>query len=306
MDQVPILFVAVLLCAYLDTGSARVTLDTIKINEASLTNAEFSSMIEKQNRQIRNTVALTLIPVIVAFSFIVFIVYRSKRESFFKQKETEFKLNLSELEMKALRAQINPHFIFNCLNSIHHYMLEQDVKLAGDYLLKFSQLIRYVLETSSSRMVTLKDDLDALKIYMQLEQLRMKQSFTYEVVVNGIDDPDALQIPPMIMQPFVENSIWHGLANKGEGGKIAVVLSEENQMLRCMIEDNGVPREAKHALRPASTIKKTSMGMSLIKERLAVVSQIFNVKADFVMENCLHDTPPRDGTRIVLRLPFIE
>jgi LytS/YehU family sensor histidine kinase len=268
--------------------------------------ASSAALLDPLNDQIQKTLLYSLIPVVVAFSFIVFIFYRAKREAFFKQKETELKLRISEVEMKALRAQINPHFIFNCLNSIHHYMHQQDVKQAGEYLIKFSQLIRYVLETSSSRMVSLADDLEALKPYMELEQLRMQQSFEFEINTHAIPDLDSIHIPPMMIQPFVENSIWHGLSHRGSGGMIRICINKKDNMVQCILEDNGKRNISKNNGDRSATVKKTSMGMSLIKDRLAVVSEIYNVKADFKMEDCLLDPTPREGTRIMLVLPYEE
>jgi LytS/YehU family sensor histidine kinase len=265
-----------------------------------------TAVFDRQNDQIQKTLFFSLIPVVVAFSFIVFVFYRAKREAFFKQKEAELKLNISEVEMKALRAQINPHFIFNCLNSIHHYMHQHDAKQAGEYLIKFSQLIRYVLETSSSRMVALTDDLEILKLYMELEQLHMQHAFEFEINTSSISNLESILIPPMMMQPFVENSIWHGLSHKGSGGKIEISFSKTKEMIQCVIEDNGKRVLDKNHNGLSSTIKKTSMGMSLIKDRLEVVSQIYHVKADFKIEDCKDDLTPKEGTRITLVLPFDE
>ena len=268
--------------------------------------ADLAPLFQREDAQIQKTLLYSLIPVVVAFSFIVFIFYRAKRESFFKQKEAELKLNISEVEMKALRAQINPHFIFNCLNSIHHYMHQHDARQASEYLIKFSQLIRYVLESSSSRMVSLADDLEALRLYMELEQLRMQHAFDFEIVTNSIQDLEATLIPPMMMQPFVENSIWHGLSQRGIGGKIRITISKENEMIQCILEDNGKRNSKKSDDNASVTIKKTSMGMALIKDRLEVVSQIYKTKSDFKMEDCMLDPSPKEGTRIVLILPFEE
>lgn len=266
--------------------------------------ADVSAFMEKQDRQLKLTVFLALIPVVVAFSFIVFIFYRARRESFFKQQETEFRLNIAELEMKVLRAQINPHFIFNCLNSIHHYMHQHELVHAGEYLIKFSQLIRYVLETSSSRMIALIDDLEALKIYLELEQLRVQRSFEFQIITHALLDIESICIPPMMIQPFVENSIWHGLNNTGSGGQINITINVNNDLLQCIIEDNGKRDQKKTEPVLTSTIKKTSMGMALIKDRLAVVSKIYDVKAEFRIEDRKNDPTPVEGTRIILLLPY--
>src|SRR5579859_6402011 len=263
-------------------------------------------IIHRQDDQIQTTLLLSLIPVVVAFSFVVFIFYRAKREAFFKQKEAELQLSIAEVEMKALRSQINPHFIFNCLNSIHHYMHSNDIKLAGEYLVKFSQLIRYVLETSSSHMVSLEEDLSALKMYMELEQLRLQHSFKFEIDITALPHPKSIYIPPMMLQPFVENSIWHGLNRKGSGGKIHIRVCKENEMIRCVIEDNGASNSTDKNSEPSISIKKTSLGMALIKERLEVVNQIYKMKAGFEKEDRLKDAVPEPGTRIRLSLPMEE
>jgi LytS/YehU family sensor histidine kinase len=205
-----------------------------------------------------------------------------------------------------LRAQINPHFIFNCLNSIHHFMHHHGAQRTGDYLIKFSQLIRYALETSSSHMVPLSEDLEALKAYIELEQLRMQSSFEYTIDVSGIMDLNNIQIPPMMIQPFVENSIWHGLNSKGNGGLIAIRLNKRDDMMHCVIEDNGIPTTGKNIRATMPTVRKTSMGMALIRERLAMVNRLYNVKADFTIEDRINDAISQEGTRVNILLPFEE
>lgn len=266
--------------------------------------ADVVDLLKQQDNQIQKTLLFALIPVVVAFSFIVFIFYRAKRESFFKQKEAEFNFNKSELELKALRAQINPHFIFNCLNSIHHYMHRSDVPKAGEYLVKFSQLIRHVLETSSYRMIPLADDLQALKLYMQLEQLRMDHSFEFEITTMHDIDTNAVQVPPLLIQPFVENSIWHGLNNRGKGGMINILIRREGDMLTCIIEDNGREGGMKESYDLSNAVKKTSMGMALINERLDVVNQLYNVKAHYTIADTVNDKNEKEGKRVTLLLPY--
>ena len=274
------------------------------VSRADLYLAFGEASINLPRDQIQISLLFSLIPVVVAFTFVVFIFYRAKREAFFKQKEAEMHLNACEIEMKALRSQINPHFIFNCLNSIHHFMHGNDIKSAGEYLVKFSQLIRYVLETSSSRMVPLEDDLSVLKMYMELEQLRLQHSFDFEIDTAALPQLKSIYVPPMMLQPFVENSIWHGLNQKGSGGKIYIRIYKENQMIQCVIEDNGT--NSKKNIEPSVIIKKTSLGMALIKERLEVVNQIYQVKAGFEKEDRLMDSIPEPGTRIRLALPLEE
>jgi LytS/YehU family sensor histidine kinase len=251
-------------------------------------------------------VLFTLLPTVVAFSFIVFVFYRARRESYFKQKEAELKLSISEVEMKALRSQINPHFIFNCLNSIHHYMHGNDLRLAGEYLVKFSQLIRHVLETSHSRMITLGDDLEALRLYIQLEQLRLNHSFDFTITTDDFSDLEAVHVPPMLIQPFVENSIWHGLNHRGTGGVINIRLARSGEMLKCTIEDNGFEKKEPAINDLSLMVKKTSLGMSLINERLEVVNSLYKVQAGFTMNDVVDEENKKCGKKVELLLPYEE
>ena len=259
-----------------------------------------------EDSQLVTVILFTLLPTVIAFAFIVFVFYRARRESFFKQKEAELKLSISEVEMKALRSQINPHFIFNCLNSIHHYMHSNDLKLAGEYLVKFSQLIRHVLETSYSRMITLGDELQALRLYMQLEQLRLNHSFEFAITTDEFPDLDTVSIPPMLIQPFVENSIWHGLNHRGSGGQIHIKVTRDGDMLKCTIEDNGYDKTEKQSHDLSLMVKKTSLGMSLINERLEVVNTLYRVNAGFIMSDLVDAENRKCGKKVELLLPFEE
>lgn len=275
-------------------------LDSLQQNST----VDLYSILDKQDDQIQRTLLFALIPVVVAFSFIVFIFYRSKREAYYKQKEAELKLNIAEVEMKALRSQMNPHFIFNCLNSIHHYMHRSQGPLAGEYLIKFSQLIRHVLETSSYRMIPLADDLNALKLYMELEQLRTEHSFDFHIQVEDGIDAGSIEIPPLLIQPFVENSIWHGINHRGKGGLIKVHVTLDDTMLSCVIEDNGHEGGVKEIYDLSNAVKKTSLGMALIHDRLEVVNHLYKVKAGYTINDLRNEKGEKEGKRILLTLPY--
>ncbi|MEO8772446.1 MAG: histidine kinase, partial [Ferruginibacter sp.] len=139
-----------------------------------------------------------------------------------KQIETAFEQKIAETEMTALRAQMNPHFIFNCLNSIKLYTLENDSQTASEYLTIFSQLIRLVLENSRSEKVTLQKELETLRLYIELEAMRFKDKVKYQININPEIDQQYIDIPPLLLQPYVENAIWHGLMHKKEGGNICI------------------------------------------------------------------------------------
>ena len=134
-----------------------------------------------------------------------------KRENALQQRTTE-------LEMQALRAQMNPHFIFNCLNAINHFILVNEVNTASDYLTKFSRLIRIVLDNSFRKNIFLSEELESLRLYIELEQIRFDHHFSFEISLKAVSDMDDIVIPPMLLQPFVENAIWHGLMYKDGSG----------------------------------------------------------------------------------------
>lgn len=278
---------------FLDAFFSSLSIDT-KVSLEGMSSPPDESAI-----QVKRAVLLALVPVVVAFSFIVFVFYRAKRESFFKQKETELKLTIAQGELKALRAQINPHFIFNCLNSIHHYMHQQDPAVAGNYLVKFSQLIRHVLESSTQRIVPLVDEIEANRIYMQLEQLRMNNSFEFSILWASDINPDEVCIPPMLIQPFLENSIWHGISS---GGKVEVEFGmKDPDHILCTIKDNGKKQHEKSEIDLSTKVKKTSLGMSLMRERFETLNQVSSGKAEFTFLEREDGVP---GKQVIITIPF--
>ncbi len=221
------------------------------------------------------------------------------RDALEKQKEAELKSQVSDTEMKALRAQMNPHFIFNSLNSISDYIAKNNTKVADEYLTKFATLMRLVLENSEKKEVPLFEDLKALELYMQLETLRLKDKFTYEIEVDDTIDKENTMVPPLILQPFVENSIWHGIAKKQGIGNIFIHIKKEGEMVSCIVEDNGVGRQVTDgiiALKDNSG--KRSLGMKITKERIDIINKVKNANAFVKL------TDLEQGTRVEVKLPL--
>lgn len=201
-----------------------------------------------------------------------------------------------ELEIKALRAQMNPHFLFNALSSIHEHILENEAEAAAGYLAKFSKLMRHVLEMSRLNEVTIKRELDVLGMYTELEQMRLKGRFTYSTVVKADVDPEAITVPPMLLQPFVENAVWHGLSGKEGPGNLRITVAKVSGALHVTIDDDGVGRQI-------TTEKKsghTSLGTSITKERLDLWAAQRGAPATFTF------VPVAIGTRVLLVLPWDE
>ena len=253
--------------------------------------------------EINLTFLFTLLPVVVAFVFVVFILYRARREAFFRERETAFRLSISELEMKVLRSQINPHFIFNCLNSIQHVMNRTNTATASDYLIKFSRLIRHVLEVSYERMIPLSDEIAALKLYMELEQLRTNGSFTFEFNIDSDINPDELYVPPLFIQPLVENSVWHGMGNRTSGGLINLSIEKSDSMVKWTIKDNGNnPGAKREPYDLAHFVKRSSRGISLINGRLEIINRVYGTQAEFKVETSRDGI--NEGTVVTLTLPY--
>lgn len=187
-------------------------------------------------------------------------------------RATEFKQTLTELELKALRAQMNPHFIFNCMNSINRLILADQNEQASRSLTKFSKLIRQILEHSEKKTIGLQAELDMLETYIQLEAQRFKGQISYEINVDAGLDTAEIELPSMVLQPFIENAIWHGLMHKeGNDGKLFIHIEEQNDVLKCIIEDNGVGREKALQLRHTAAIPHKSMGMTVTRDRLSLL-----------------------------------
>ena len=219
------------------------------------------------------------------------------------RKELQHKT--SEMEMQALRAQMNPHFIFNCLNSINRFIVKNEPQAASDYLTQFSRLIRLVLNNSKMAWISLEDEIDMLKLYLDMEKLRFKDAFTYNFVCGNGVEPSGLFIPPLLIQPFVENAIWHGLMHKRGCGFVTLSFFVEDDILHCSILDNGVGRSipAKSGSKSSPTHK--SMGIQITRDRLALINgELNDEKVVFNIEDMMDQWGMACGTKVSLSIKF--
>ncbi len=229
-------------------------------------------------------------------------------ENLAREKEIELiKLHrdLAASQLTALRAQMNPHFIFNALNSIQQYILTGNVDDANKYLSKFSRLQREILNQSDKHFISLEKEIEMLTLYLQLEQLRFDEGFEFQILIADEIEVSEIKIPPMIMQPFVENSIWHGLMSQEEDKKILVefVLQSENILL-AKIKDNGIGREAAAKLKEQNTAKihYPSRGFSLITERLRILQQQYNKPFGASISDIIDNAGNVLGTEVILSI----
>lgn len=225
-----------------------------------------------------------------------------KREAQMILMSTQQKM--TEVEMQALRAQMNPHFIFNCLNSINRYIVKSDQTTASLYLTKFAKLIRLILDNSNSKNVMLANELEALKLYIEMEALRFDKKFTYEIKVENKLGTDTVEVPPLIIQPYVENAIWHGLLHKESGGHLSIkVCMCSESMLECIIEDNGVGRDKAKELKSKSATSRKSLGMQLTENRLSLLNKHAQLSASVEIIDLQNGGNEAAGTKVILKIP---
>lgn len=283
----------------------------------------------KQESSLKKFLLVSLVLLLVAGVFILryFTAKRNNEKLQREQAEQEWKLKhlesekkqaelhhrAAELEMQALRAQMNPHFIFNCLSSINRIIMKNDSQAASDYLTRFSRLMRMVLINSQRSMIPLEDELQMLRLYLDMERLRFKDSFDYSIIFTNTIDEGAVFIPPLLLQPFCENAIWHGLMQKDGPGQLNIELSmsirtplEDNKVLQCTISDDGIGREAAEKLKSKSAGTQKSMGLQITAQRLALLNQDKGVHTLYEIEDMKDENGNALGTRVVLKIFYKE
>lgn len=212
----------------------------------------------------------------------------------------------AEAKLQSMRLQMNPHFLFNSLNSIQQLILRNHTDDAARYLSRFSKLLRQVLTYSDYNTVSLAKEIEMLELYLQLEALRFKESFEYHISTSSMIDQDEMEIPTLLVQPFVENAIWHGLLHKTGDRKLSIRfhLSNEEQII-CMIEDNGIGREA--AQKISQSLKDdlhTGKGIRSADERLRLFNEQFDAKSILQIEDLKDVSGAAIGTRVTIFFPL--
>ena len=262
------------------------------------------------------SIGIILLATTVA-SFLAFIWVQRKslaRKKLLQQqdlalKEAENEKRIAGLEMMALRSQMNPHFIFNCLNSINRFVLRNDTEAASGYLTKFSKLMRTVLENSKQTLIPLEEEVKCLELYIQMEQFRCKNAFTYYIKYHdGVNTEEAM-IPPLLLQPFVENAIWHGVNPKQSDGEIGIEFLQKEEALYCIVKDNGIGRKKASKLKSQLAANHKSMGLQITKERLAVMGINHNNEPPVEIEDLHDENGLAAGTKVTIKvfsLPAFE
>jgi hypothetical protein len=245
---------------------------------------------------------------ILLFFSVLFIIFSSRIKKI-KREETlkrDFENQLAQVRMNLLRTQMNPHFLFNSLNSINSFILKNDRQNASGYLTKFSRLMRLILDNSRNEWVTLESELKAIELYVQLESLRFNHAFTYAIHVSDKLDAGDIIIPPMLIQPYIENAIWHGLMYRKEpGGMLTIDVNESDEVIQVVVRDNGVGRAASESLKSKSALQQKSYGMKITSERMRVVNVAYQINAHAAVNDRVDTDGQVAGTEVVLTLKKI-
>ena len=246
---------------------------------------------------------------IVGLSGIVIVIFRLRVRQIKKKQQAEFEhlVEVSKAELTALRAQMNPHFVFNALNSIQHYILNSKGDEAVRYLSKFAKLIRLILSNSEKQIVTINEDIEALKLYLELERMRFENKFDYDIHIDSSIDGDYDEIPPMLIQPYLENAILHGINPKVGNGHIDISMKIVNQFIKISIKDDGIGREKSksvQSLQPAARHK--SLGMKITKDRVRILNTIHQSNLNVNIIDLYNEKNEAIGTQVDLFIPYIK
>jgi ligand-binding sensor domain-containing protein/two-component sensor histidine kinase len=221
------------------------------------------------------------------------------------KEKNEIMNRMTELEQASLRAQMNPHFIFNCLNSIQHFILKDDLKQTNRYITQFGSLIRKTMDNSARAVISISDEINYLNSYLELEQMRFSSKFRYEISIDPTIDKDQTFIPSMLLQPFVENAIRHGIRNKQEGeGLIIIGIERSTGHLLINIEDNGVGREAAREYQGEQPIEYQSKGITLTQKRIDILNVANTEKVKTSIIDLKDENGYGKGTRVILSFPL--
>ena len=246
---------------------------------------------------------------IISITGIVISVFKIRLYQIKQKQKAEFdqQVEISKSELKALRAQMNPHFVFNSLNSIQHYILNSKGDEAVMYLSKFAKLIRIILNNSEKPTVTINEDIEAVKLYLELEKMRFDNKFTYNITISTDIDGDYDEIPPMLIQPYLENAILHGINPKEGKGTIDINLTLIEQFIKITITDDGIGREASRALQHISAKSKhASLGMKITKDRLRLLNNMHQSNLSVNIIDLYNNEKQPLGTKVEIFIPYIK
>ncbi|HYG49564.1 MAG TPA: histidine kinase [Flavobacteriales bacterium] len=286
---------------------SRGSVDDIRIYNKVLSHQEIIDLYNEPNPNkawLLFTAVLKWVGIACGIVLIAFLLVWQRRRSLKRVREKlETERKLHQMEIRTLKAQMNPHFIFNSLNSIQQFIMTNDNEQAQAYLAKFAKLMRKLLESNVNESLSIEEEVDILNAYMELEALRFRQSFAFKITVDPEIDAADTYIPHLLVQPFVENAIWHGLLPKKEKRELLISFERvDERTLRCIIDDNGIGREASSKKEP--TFKKKSLALSFVQQRLDVLAKTAGVdcKVEIIDKT---ERGRANGTRVNVIIPVL-
>ena len=259
-------------------------------SDRALSESKYALGIEQTKRQ--SVIIYALIGGLFLLLLVAFLMYKYIRQQ---------RLANNLLALKSLRSQMNPHFIFNALNSVNSFIALNDERTANKYLTDFSKLMRAVLENSEEDFIPLEKEIELLQLYTQLEHFRFKDKFEYSVTVDETITVSDFMIPPMLLQPYIENAVWHGLRYKKEKGVLSISISKiSDNEIQIVVADNGIGRARSQALKTKNQKKQNSKGMGNIKKRVAILNDMYKDKVDVAVSDYQYDEDT--GTKVTVTL----
>ncbi len=234
---------------------------------------------------------------------IIYFFYQNQQRN--KKQELEktiLKIQAIDLEAQALRAQMNPHFIFNSLNSIKSLIQQNENEKSVTYLTTFSKLIRTLFNNVDKKEISLYDEIETCKLYLQLEAMRFDTRFSYAVQVDEDIDLKSIQVPALIIQPFIENAIWHGIMPHNSTGHVSLNVLRKEEVIEVVIDDDGIGREASQKIKSTSSLAHQSKGVNLTQTRLELNNLLQQRQAELVVIDKKDEKGKATGTTIIIKI----
>jgi hypothetical protein len=274
----------------------------IKRKEIENKHLEELAQIQERDIVFKNALLLAsviLLLLVTATAFFIYKIFQSKK----KREEAALKQKITETKMESLRSQMNPHFIFNSLNSIENFMMRNERRTASEYLNKFSELIRIMLDSSRTDLVPFLKSMEAIKLYVELERLRFNNKFTFQLKVDPELSNNDYTVPPLLIQAYVENAILHGLSqSEAELLELSISATLENDYITYTIEDNGIGREQSAKYKQHNKPFHKSLGSQLTQERIDIFNLQHNAESGVVIIDLYNNNNEPCGTRVQLKI----
>lgn len=268
-------------------------------NETKLNLVKALKSKEVLSASTQKNVALTVLLSVIAVLLITVLLF-----IFHRQQQSNQEKKILALEQNMLKSQMNPHFIFNSLNSIKQYIIGNEIENAVYYLNKFAKLIRKILDTSNKKDISLAEELETMTTYMTIENMRFSNEIDFKINVADDIDSKKIRVPSLILQPFIENSLWHGLSSKLSNKKIIIdVKNTIPDYVSISITDNGVGRKISKERKLKETFRRRSVGIEITKERLFSFAKRFNRSFELKIEDLYDEQNVASGTKIILNIP---